>query len=368
VPALDGLRGVAILLVLGVHTRDLIPGGLLGVDLFFVLSGFLITSILLAERARTGTVSLRAFYRRRALRLVPALVFMLSVYLAATALFDPEGMRAGLVAAGLGITYVANIAQTGGLFEAEELRPLWSLATEEQFYLLWPPLLAIALVLRASYRVLCAILVGLALVSVVWRVALLVDGASFDRLWVGPDTHIDPILIGCVAGVLHTSGVLERARLGDLALIVGASIVAMSAWFAYETHILVTFFAICSALVVLAASSTPHWWFTRILELRPLRYLGKISYGLYLWHVPMLLAFGGIFGIPLAIVVAGLSYRFVEQPFLRRKQQSSGQELRRVDDAPESPRRAAGRTPTSVPGFRGVPAPLGSTGVGSGPP
>jgi peptidoglycan/LPS O-acetylase OafA/YrhL len=265
---------------------------------------------------------------------------MLSVYLAVTAIVDPEGLRAGLVAASLGITYVANIAQTGGLFEAEELRPLWSLATEEQFYLLWPPLLVIALALRASYRVLCGILVGLALASVAWRLLLLADGASFDRLWVGPDTHVDPILIGCVAGVVYTSGVLGRVRVGDLALIVGAGIVAMSAWFASETHVLVTLFALCSALVVLAAASTPHWWFTRTLELRPLRYLGKISYGLYLWHVPMLAAFGGTLGIPLAVVAAGLSYRFVEQPFLRRKREAPDQQ-RRVVDIPASPRRAA---------------------------
>jgi peptidoglycan/LPS O-acetylase OafA/YrhL len=335
VPALDGLRGLAILLVLGVHTRELIPGGLLGVDLFFVLSGFLITSRLLAERARTGTISLREFYRRRALRLLPALILMLSVYLAATALLDTEGVRPGIVAAGFGISYVANLAQMGGLFEAEELRPLWSLAAEEQFYLLWPPILAIALALRASYRVLCVLLVGLALVSGCWRVALLASGASFERLWVGPDTHADPILLGCVAGVLYTSGALERVRFGDVALVVGASIVAMSAWFASETHVLLTFFAICSALVVLAAASRTSWWFTRVLELRPLRYLGKISYGLYLWHVPMLAAFGGTIGIPLALVVAGLSYRYVEQPFLRRKRLEPTQ---RRDQASPLPR------------------------------
>ena len=326
-PALDGLRGVAILLVLGVHTSELVPGGLLGVDLFFVLSGFLITSILLAERARTNTISLRAFYRRRALRLLPALIFMLSVYLAATALFDPDGVRSGVVAAGFGISYVANVAQMGSLFDDEGLRPLWSLATEEQFYLLWPPLLAIALAFRASVRVLCGVLVGLALASLVWRVALLATGASFERLWVGPDTHADPILIGCVAGVLYTSGTLERIRFGGIALVVGAGIVAMSAWFAPQTHVFVTLFAICSGLVVLAAASTEQWWFTRVLEVRPLRYVGKISYGLYLWHAPLLVAFGMI-GLPLALVVAGLSYRYVEQPFLRRKRKRGNPETR----------------------------------------
>ena len=330
VPALDGLRGLAILLVLGVHTRELVPGGLLGVDLFFVLSGFLITSSLLAERARTGAISLRVFYRRRALRLLPALICMLSVYLAVTALLDRDGVRPSIVAAGFGISYVANVAQMGGLFEAEELRPLWSLAAEEQFYLLWPPLLAIAVALRASYRVVCVVLVGLALVSALWRVALLADGASFERLWVGPDTHADPILVGCVAGLVYTSGALKRVHFRDIALIVGASIVAMSAWLAPETHVLLTFFAICSALVVLAAASAAHWWFTRVLELRPLRYVGKVSYGLYLWHVPLLAAFGGAIGIPLAFVVAGLSYRYVEQPFLRRKRREA---VRRPDQA-----------------------------------
>ena len=355
VPALDGLRGVAILLVLGVHTRELVPGGLLGVDLFFVLSGFLITSILLAERAQTGAISLGAFYRRRALRLLPALVFMLSVYLAATALFAPDRLGSGLAAAGFGIAYLANIAQMGGLFEAEELRPLWSLATEEQFYLLWPPLLAILLALRASYRVLATVLVGLALVSVAWRIALLADGASFDRLWVGPDTHVDPILIGCVAGVLYTSGKLPRVRFGDLALVVGASIVAMSAWFAYETQVLVTFFAICSGVVVLSAASTRPWWFTSVLELRPLRYIGTISYGLYLWHVPVLAAVGGTLGPPVALVVAAFSYRYVEQPFLRRKRHASAHDRRPSDDcASSAPEANAGTSRSRTPELSGL--------------
>ena len=322
VPALDGLRGIAILLVLGVHVKEIVPGGLLGVDLFFVLSGFLITSLLLNEHAATGTISLPAFYRRRALRLFPAFVVMIGVFLALVAIFSRDELGQSAIAAGFGITYLANIAQAaGGLFDAAELTPLWSLATEEQFYLLWPPILFLTLRRGVSTRTIIGALALLALASCAWRIVLLSNGATTGRVWLAPDSHADPILIGCVAGVVYTTARFQRLRFAELALIISAGIIAMSGWGRPEMHGLLLPFVIACAIVMLAVALDPNWWFSRILAVPPLRYLGRISYGLYLWHVPILLAFGWKVGLPLAVIVAALSHRFVEKPFLRRKYQ-----------------------------------------------
>ena len=147
---------MAIAAVLLYHTAALLPGGHFGVDLFFVLSGFLITTLLLEEQARKGTISLRAFYRRRALRLLPALFALLAVFLAVATVAAVTGGRSlakdvfGVVA---GVGYFSNVAMVGEPSirpMPEELRHLWSLAMEEQFYLLWP--LVLVLLLRRSPR------------------------------------------------------------------------------------------------------------------------------------------------------------------------------------------------------------------------
>lgn len=316
VPALDGLRGLAIALVLGMHADRIVPGGQLGVDLFFVLSGFLITSLLIGEWSTAGTVSLQAFYRRRVLRLVPAFVAMLTVFLVAIAIFRPEEVRSSLIAAVFGIAYLANVAQAGGLSHAEGLTPLWSLATEEQFYLLWPPILFVALRRGVSTRSLMIALAGAAFASCVWRVVLMGKGTDLERLWWAPDTHADPILIGCIAGMLFATGRIARVRGGELALVAGAVIISMGA---PEIFGLMTPFAIACAVVILVVALEPGWWFARMLALRPLRYLGRISYALYLWHLPIFVALGWKAGMPVAILAAAASYHFVESPFLRRR-------------------------------------------------
>lgn len=149
--ALDGLRCVAILPVVGLHAFGWPRQGSLGVDVFFVLSGFLITSLLLAEREATGSVSLRRFYARRALRLLPALFAMLICFLIATLIslsvqgnLDMAHLRRPLLGVAAALTYTANFAGAAG-FHPAGLGHLWSLAEEEQFYLLWPPLLFVLL-------------------------------------------------------------------------------------------------------------------------------------------------------------------------------------------------------------------------------
>src|SRR5262249_20873318 len=147
-----GVRGVAILLVVLMHTFNWPPGGFLGVDLFFVLSGFLITTLLVEEWQKRATFSLPAFYRRRALRLVPALVAVVAAYVVVRVAVDSihsetphHHLSRDLVGALAGIFYVSNIVQAAGALLPAGIRHLWSLGTEEQFYLLWPPILLLTL-------------------------------------------------------------------------------------------------------------------------------------------------------------------------------------------------------------------------------
>jgi peptidoglycan/LPS O-acetylase OafA/YrhL len=202
---------------MGFHV-NLVMGGFLGVDAFFVLSGFLITNLLLEEWATQGRVDLRRFYSRRVRRLIPALAVALAGYLVLSLIMVfPLRLTSGHAlsdearAAFAGLAYVSNITTAFGSLGPEGLRHLWSLAAEEQFYVLWPPLLLGALWLRRSRRFLIA---GLALAVVaVWlhRLDLTLAGAPHRRLYFAPDTTFDPIVLGCLLAVLYQSGHLERA-------------------------------------------------------------------------------------------------------------------------------------------------------------
>ncbi len=152
VPALDGVRAVAVLLVVACHALSM-PGGFLGVEIFFVLSGFLITTLLLEERQAQGRLGLRSFYIRRVWRLYPALAALLAAWLVLSALgltpLPPAGEAVGVLVSG---TYLANAANAWFFPLPIGLQHLWSLALEEQFYLLWPPLLALVLYKRIGWR------------------------------------------------------------------------------------------------------------------------------------------------------------------------------------------------------------------------
>jgi len=311
VPALDGLRGIAILLVLAYHS-GFIRGGWLGVDLFFVLSGFLITSLLLSERAATGTVSLGSFYRRRAFRLVPALLSMLAVYVAfVVATGSRAQIHATLESAALGLTYTMNVHNYFVASGAPDwaLNHLWSLATEEQFYLLWPPLLALLLARSVRPRVVLAVLGGGALVAAV----------------VGPwlPTWADAILVGCVAGVVFTHSFLPSIpRVARWAALLAATALAL---FESETRStfhnapVITLFALAAAVLLLTSATHADWWFVRVVSNKQLCYVGAISYGLYVWHLVLFKAFvGWPLGLPATFAVAVLSHRFLEQPLRRR--------------------------------------------------
>ena len=339
VPALDAVRGIAILLVLGVHAGRLLPGGVLGVDLFFVLSGFLITSLLLGEWADTGRIAFGAFYRRRALRLLPALGAMLAV-LTTAAWIGLDDLRTELVWATLSLGYVVNIAalQAGGI-GADNLQHMWSLSQEEQFYLVWPVLLLLLLRARLRAWTLALTLCAAALGLLAYRAVLLTSDASSSYLWYSPDTRSVGLVLGCLAGVLFSYGLIRHVPswLATAMLIAGIAVVSMLDIDSGSHAVsLLPLFCVAATVVVLAAVLDPGWWFTRLIDVRWLRGLGRISYGLYLWHWPLFFAFGWMLGIPLALGAALVSYRFVEQPFLRRRHANRHPHA----DGPEAARRA----------------------------
>jgi peptidoglycan/LPS O-acetylase OafA/YrhL len=311
VPALDGIRGVAIALVIATHYWGLPGGGPLGVGLFFVLSGFLITTLLL-EELDLGRLSLRNFYARRCRRLLPALALLLAVYVVVRG--EP-----GLQVAALGGLYGGNIVEAfwpSSPVTGSALAHLWSLAQEEQFYLVWPLLL----VLLARGRRLLILLCTLTMALIAYRAVIASGGTLNASRTYAPDFHSDWLLAGAVLAVVRRRGFRwnEAAALGAFVTILVGSIVNpwTQAWFVWQAPI---FMVGCALLVGAAHSQTQM---AGLLSVRPLVLLGEISYSLYLWHVPVFAVFGyrhPFLALPVSLAAAGLSYRFVEQPFRRRR-------------------------------------------------
>lgn len=202
-PGLDGLRAVAVIAVIIYHLNpQILSGGFLGVDTFFVISGFLITSLLLHEYRETGSIDLKNFWIRRFKRLIPAVVFLLMVLVSYMAIFHLErlaAIKADFIAA---LIYLANwwfIFEDVSYFEALEANPLkhlWSLAIEEQFYIIWPVILLLLLVLVKRMSRIWLITFGISLVSLIVMIVLSVPLEDNSRVYFGTDTRAHSLLIG----------------------------------------------------------------------------------------------------------------------------------------------------------------------------
>jgi peptidoglycan/LPS O-acetylase OafA/YrhL len=343
-PSLDGLRAIAVTAVVLYHADiSWMPGGFLGVEVFFVVSGFLITALLVDERHHSGAISLRDFWMRRARRLLPALYLLLIVVSVSAMLVyrDAAGRMGGDVLAA--IFYVSNWWQIylNESYFAQAGRPpllqhLWSLAIEEQFYLVFPPLFALAMV-RWGRRITRWGMIALAIASAVWMAIQFKEFTDPSRVYYSTFTRASGLLMGAVLAVSwapwRTRGRPAR-QAGTVLNVTGVLGLVIILWFFTRVNAFDAFIyrggmflldLVC--VVVIAVLVHPSTNLGALLGSRPLVWLGHRSYAIYLWHWPIFmvtrpeldLPFTGwpvfVLRIALTLGAAEVSYRYVEQPF-----------------------------------------------------
>ncbi|WP_395655972.1 acyltransferase family protein [Nocardioides sp.] len=362
-PGLDGLRALAVVAVLGYHLGvPLMSGGLLGVGMFFTLSGFLITRILVSSHDRTGTFQLRRFWVHRARRLLPAVVLVLVTVLAGTALVDRAALGRRWGESWGALAYVANwhtIARGDTYFDRfagpGPLDHLWSLSVEEQFYLVWPLLLIAMFRLRLTRAHIIATTAAAAVVSFALLSILAVPGFDHTRAYEGTDTRAGGILVGAVlalcwpqvvAAVTGSATVRNAVQAaGVLGIVVAGWLVATTDDYSlglYDGGILALSVATAATVAAVAA---PDGVLNRVLGVEPLRWIGERSYGIYLWQLPLVVAVGttavagswlvtSVVLVAATLVLAELSWRLVEDPIRRHGFAGALRQVRRVTVPP----------------------------------
>lgn len=364
---LDGVRAFAVVAVMMYHGGiSFMTGGFMGVDVFFVLSGFLITSLLVGEFRESLTIKLGAFWARRARRLLPALFLMLLFVAFFASVIVPKGTYGALRLDALStLLYVSNwhfiLVNSNYFNETAAASPLlhtWSLAVEEQFYLVWPLVVLGVLHFTKSLRALFALCCAAAVGSALWMYVLFDGAASTNRVYLGTDTRSQCLFIGCALAVglvlmtqhSHAEGRLRRGELwrpagrrgrwlcasAGVAGAVGAGVIWVrtnqTTPFPYRGGFFLI--GIATAAVILSAVGAPRSVVPRFLALPPVRYVGQISYGLYIWHWPLFiwidhartgLSGAALFGarVLVTFAVSVASFHLVERPirsgtFLRR--------------------------------------------------
>lgn len=323
----DGLRAVAVLLVFAHHLAGrYVPGGWIGVDMFFALSGFLITSLLVDEFGRHGRVDMRAFLMRRALRLVPALVVHVALVTPVALVAGVAHVIGGALAA---LTYTTDFyAIAGG--DSWIFGHTWSLTVEEQFYLLWPTLLILGLLRR---RRMLGTLVGVTLLSVAAG-AVIATTVSTSMAYALPFSHLPTLLgaAGLALALRRGANRFDWVGTAWIPVVAGAAVLSIVLLVDESTTWLYCggMAALGAVLVLLVAHLRvrPTSRLARTLTLRPLVLLGERSYGFYLWHFPVsALAHhldapppvAGLLAVTVSLALTEASWRLVERPFLRLK-------------------------------------------------
>jgi peptidoglycan/LPS O-acetylase OafA/YrhL len=359
IPALDGIRALSVGLVFFSHNGlgNIVPGGL-GVTIFFVLSGFLITTLMRVEYLQRGTVDFRGFYLRRFLRLTPPLILItcLAIALSLTAGLGTPFSGAGLASV---LLYFSNYFE---IFQGPSHQPpgmgvTWSLAVEEHYYLLFPPL-ALALLRFRSALSSGATLAAICVAILAWRCWLVSHGASEDRVYMGTDTRVDAILIGCLLAMVRNPWLEPPARpdvAADVTLaaacaaVLVGSLLWRSEFFRQTLRYTLQSLSIAGFLYLAVARAryAPFRW----LNARVLVYLGTVSYTIYLAHYLVLLfveEYAGSIGkvlialltAAITLIIAELMRRYVERPFatLRRRLHEASFARRRAFDTPAGDR------------------------------
>lgn len=349
-PVLDGLRALSVLMILGFHklgplTEKIskLVNGWISVDLFFLVSGFLITSILLKEQDKKGSFSLKNFYIRRWLRLCPAYYVFLGIMFVWMLFRGQHDFPAYLIA-GAYLTNMDSVFAWGLLSPASGLLHTWTLGVEEQFYLLWPSFL------RISGRKALGFCLSVCAIVYIWRLVLVATGASWVRVYVGFDTRIDSIMFGVATCLLWRQSALRekftsylskssvQVSIAGILLLFchwlkhpgcGVRVEELLLWGVKMPIVLVL---ICLLIVSLLAN--PSTLLGKVLSSKPLTWIGKLSYSIYLWHVVVSFpvvnsmietwCFHRKYIVEIAnyascIGMASLSYYLIEQPFLKIK-------------------------------------------------
>jgi peptidoglycan/LPS O-acetylase OafA/YrhL len=343
-PSLDGIRGWAVLMVMAYHldSGGVFSGGFIGVDIFFVLSGFLITTLLIEEWTTRGRIDLRSFYIRRALRLFPAFVCVVAFASALILAHDFLGSEDG-DSTPLGRTlltsfgYLNNWVAAFNWWSLGPLNHTWSLAVEEQFYLLWPAALLIALRLRISPRLLSFVVLAGIFASVVLRYFLWPDIDDFNRATFGLDANAASLLIGAFLALIATQGLLPDGRwfvllMRSAAFASGAGLV----YFVLTGTRAMPFLraggyaavAIAAVVIICLTLVDQSILVRAAFNNQPIMYIGSISYGLYLWHDPIYRilfarSLPGVVDYPLRLILSFAAaiccFYIIERPFLRLK-------------------------------------------------
>ena len=349
-PSIDSLRAIAVIAVIIYHIdANYLPGGFLGVDLFFVLSGYLISSLIIKEYKSTGTVNLYNFYVRRARRLLPAVYFMITVVLIIITLFNGVLLKKSYLDALFGYIYSSNwwyIFHKLDYFDSfgsqSPFKHLWSLAIEEQFYMFFPLIFLIFNRKSKSNnsnsklnRNFIYVVLSLILVSLIAHI-LLFDINNINRIYFGTDTRAFSLLVGVVGAILYPMDRLsERTTKKDNMIYSIVSLVSIlvligimintseyNTWLYRGGFLLVAIIG----LIIIISSGRQYTFMSKLLSFKPFVFIGKISYSLYLWHFPILVVTTpvseignpNLFYVTLRIVliflVATGSYMFVETP------------------------------------------------------
>ena len=349
-PSIDSLRAIAVIAVIIYHIdANYLPGGFLGVDLFFVLSGYLISSLIIKEYKSTGTVNLYNFYVRRARRLLPAVYFMITVVLIIITLFNGVLLKKSYLDALFGYIYSSNwwyIFHKLDYFDSfgsqSPFKHLWSLAIEEQFYMFFPLIFLIFNRKSKSNnsnsklnRNFIYVVLSLILVSLIAHI-LLFDINNINRIYFGTDTRAFSLLVGVVGAILYPMDRLsERTTKKDNMIYSIVSLVSIlvligimintseyNTWLYRGGFLLVAIIG----LIIIISSGRQYTFMSKLLSFKPFVFIGKISYSLYLWHFPILVVttpvseignpnlFYVTLRIGLIFLVATGSYMFVETP------------------------------------------------------